>query len=310
MKVVIVSSGNSRVGISPIVLNQGESLRKQGVDVSYYPIRGKGLKGYLSNVAPLREHIREREADLVHAHYSMSGFLATLAGAHPLVVSLMGCDVNSETRYRPLMLFLAKYKWSKTIVKSKQMWDLLGQDGVEIVANGVDLGSFAPMSREAALKHLGWNRSRRHILFAADPSRPEKNYALAEKAFSLLELVDVDVHHLGNVNHEDMPFHYNGADLVILTSLREGSPNVIKEAMACNRPIVSTIVGDVEELLSGVDSCFVVDHDERRLADAIALAMQGSTTSSGRRRIEQLGLADSDVSSRITALYHEVLNPS
>ena len=50
--------------------------------------------------------------------------------------------------------------------------------------------------------------------------------------------------------------YYNSVDCLILTSFHEGSPNVIKEAMACNLPIVSTKVGDVEEIINKTGKWF------------------------------------------------------
>jgi len=96
LKVLFVSSGNSENGISPIVKKQGESLINSGVDVGYFSIIGKGLKGYLKNVIPLKKHIRQHPYDLIHAHYSFSAFTATLAGCKPLVVSLMGSDSRPD----------------------------------------------------------------------------------------------------------------------------------------------------------------------------------------------------------------------
>ena len=96
MKILFISSGNSSQGISPIIHNQGESLKKNGVILEYLTIKGKGLIGYLKSIPMIRKHIKKNKYDIVHAHYSFSAFAASFAGASPLIVSLMGSDVKSK----------------------------------------------------------------------------------------------------------------------------------------------------------------------------------------------------------------------
>ena len=73
-----------------------------------------------------------------------------------------------------------------------------------------------------------------------------------------------------NTNKDLIPYYMNSADCILFTSIQEGSPNVIKEALACNIPIVSTNVGDVKERLETIDGCFVIDdYDAKNLAEAL-----------------------------------------
>lgn len=142
MKVLFVSSGNSKNGISPIIKNQGESLLQNGVDVDFYQIRGKGIKGYLKNIKPLRNLIKNKHFDIIHAHYSLSAIITSFSGAKPLVVSLMGSDVKSSKWLKTIIWFFYKYFWNQTIVKSKDMKMSLGFKNVSILPNGVDLKAF------------------------------------------------------------------------------------------------------------------------------------------------------------------------
>ena len=100
MKILFISSGNSVNGISPITKNQGVSLENAGISLEYYTIKGRGPRGYLNNVKPLKKLLKEQTYDVVHAHYAFSAFVATLAGAKPLVVSLMGSDVKVKSNYK------------------------------------------------------------------------------------------------------------------------------------------------------------------------------------------------------------------
>ena len=109
MNILFVSSGNSKTGISPIIKNQGESLINSGANVTFFTIKGKGIIGYLKNVLPLKRLLRKNEYDVVHAHYSMSAFVATLSGAKPLMVSLMGSDVKSDKYFRLFIIYLTSF---------------------------------------------------------------------------------------------------------------------------------------------------------------------------------------------------------
>ena len=305
MKVLFVSGGNSNTGISPLIKAQGDSLEQLGLSVDYYQIIGKGFWGYLANVGPLRKKIKRSEYDLVHAHFSFSGFVSALAGARPLVVSLMGWNVQ------PLLKILIKVfnwlYWRACIVKSNGMRDSLKIRNLVLLPNGVDLELFRPLDKQKARTYLGWSQEHRHILFAADPARPIKDYPLAQQAFELLaRKTNAKLHVLQDVKHSDMPYLYNAADVIMLTSKAEGSPNVIKEAMACNCVIVSTDVGDVKERFGNNEACFICRHDP---ADVCAKLLNALVfTGAVNTREAVLNLDSQQIAQRLLAIYNSVLN--
>ena len=311
MKVLFVSSGNSINGISPIIKNQGESLIRQGVDLTYFIIKGKGIKGYLKNIKPLRELNKGNNFDLIHAHYSMSAFVASLAGAKPLVVSLMGSDVKSERYFKSIIKMFNKLFWSKIIVKSEDMKQSLGINSVEIIPNGVDFDKFKLKNQQECKNQLGWDLSKKQILFVANPSRYEKNFNLANAAFDILSDTNIELKVLKDVPNELMPVYHNAADIVLLTSLWEGSPNVIKEAMACNVPIVSTDVGDVKAVIGNTEGCYITSFDPKDVAKKIKMALEFAKIkgrTKGRERLNELGLDSESVAKRIIGVYEKVLN--
>ena len=108
MKILFVSSGNSENGVSPIVKAQAESLIKQGIEINFFTIKGRGVKGYLSNIKPLGRFIKQIQPDLIHAHYSLTAFTVSLVKRKPLVVSLMGSDVKSSNKYKFLIKLFVK----------------------------------------------------------------------------------------------------------------------------------------------------------------------------------------------------------
>lgn len=311
MKVLFVSSGNSKYGISPIVKNQGESLSALGIDVHFFTIQGKGLRGYSKNVLPLRKYISKQTFDVIHAHYSLSALVATMAGCRPLVVSLMGSDIRLGFLIKTAIKICSLLIWDDLIVKSQDMADNLGIDKSKIIPNGVNTSLLKPIDKKTAIKILGWDERKKHILFAADPSRPEKNFELLKKAYDQLYIKEhIEIHVLKNISHQDIPNYMNAADVVVLTSLWEGSPNVVKEAMACNRPVVATAVGDIAWLFGNRPGHFLTTFDEEDVSNKLRMAMEfaekvGQTN--GRTRIIELGLDSASVAKRIAQVYHQIL---
>jgi glycosyltransferase involved in cell wall biosynthesis len=311
MKVLFVSSGNSEKGISPIVKSQGESLRKAGVDIEYFTVVGKGLNGYLKNVLPLKRHIKKNSFDIIHAHYSLSALVATLAGSKPLVVSLMGSDIRLGFLYQQAVKFSSYVRWKVLIVKSKDMQDNARIQSARIIPNGINIDLFKPLSKDASLNRLGWDKDKTHILFAANPAREVKNYKLLERAWELLDNShQVELHVLENVPHQDIPIHMNASDLVVLTSLWEGSPNVVKEAMACNCPVVATDVGDISWLFGNEPGHYLCGFDPEDVAHKLNLALdfaEKHSRTNGRKRILELGLDAESVAKRIVEVYEATL---
>jgi glycosyltransferase involved in cell wall biosynthesis len=200
----------------------------------------------------LRREIRAHRPDVIHAHYSLCGFLATLSfSSIPVVVSLMGSDVlTSGVFYKWVLRLWACFFWKKVIVKSEEMYNVLRIRDALIVPNGVNKMDFFHLDRSNARKQLGWEENLSIALFASDPSRPEKNYDLFNRALQMLQSRGVDIveKHLHNLSKEEMMLYYNAANILVLTSFHEGSPNVIKEAMFCDCPFVTVRVGDVGRL--------------------------------------------------------------
>lgn len=337
MKVLFIASGNHAMP-SPVVGNQAEALMTEGVEIEWYLLKGKGVKGYMKNVKPLRKHLMEHRYDAVHAHYSLSAFVASLAGAKPLVVSLMGSDVKAAGWYKFIIrLFVWMFRWKAIIVKSNDMCHSLGIKRAIVVPNGVNMERFKPMDKAECQAKLGWNVTsiedcrlkiadlgeaktykKKHVLFPADMKRPEKDFALAEAAVALLQqsigdrrlnsedFHGVELHAFENTPNEETPYWYNAADVVLMTSKWEGSPNAIKEAMACSRPIVTTKVGDVEERMSGVDGCFVAQsRNPQVLAELLKSALTYSSTK-GRERIIADGLDVHEINQKLIGIYESL----
>jgi teichuronic acid biosynthesis glycosyltransferase TuaC len=306
IKVLFISS-SKRGRAGDVVLSQGESLKQAGIDVDYFLIKS-GFRGYLSSISRIRKTWKAGGHDLVHAHYSLSAFAASAAGRFPLVVSLMGSDVFMSGFLRRITRILSRRRWRATIVKTVEMKERLHIAGAEVVPNGVDLKLFSPAGRTEARSYLEYPVQKILILFISAPGRPEKNLELAEKAIKLLDDPDVDFRHLYNVTRTDIPYWLNAADLLLLTSKYEGSVNVIKEAMACNCPIVSTDVGDVRWVTGDIAGCYITSFDAGEITDAIRKALAFNARTNGRARIISLGLDSESVAMKILSIYERALN--
>ena len=306
MRVLFISSGNHFSGITPIVHNQQNSLIRKGIQIDNFLIKGNGVKGYLKNSYLIFLQIRKKSYDIIHAHYSVSAFAATLAGCKPLVVSLMGSDTHVNTAVRALIRLFSRWFWAACIVKTDEMKKNINLPAAYVIPNGVNINQFRYISKSEAQAKLGFDRNKKYILFPANPARPEKNFTLAQAAINLVKEHKVIIHFLHNIPNEEAVWHYCACDLVLLTSKREGSPNVIKEAMACSRPIVCTNVGDVELIIGSTEECYICEPDAKEIAVRVQYILdKGIIKTNGHENIQKL--RDDLIADKIITVYESVI---
>jgi teichuronic acid biosynthesis glycosyltransferase TuaC len=319
--VLFVYSGNKSKK-AYIITNQGESLKQHNINVNYYPIINRGLTGYLKHVLLLRRYLAKSKFDIIHAHYGLSGVVALLAaGRRKVIISFMGDDLLGSNRSNgkltltskimvKLNLLLARWFYEYTIVKSPEMLKVTkGLKNVTLCPNGVNLSTFYPVKLEESDKFTSFTHDEINIIFVSDPFRPEKNYRLASEAIERITNMPIKLHTIFNTPNEDLKFFYSSADLLLLTSFHEGSPNVVKEAMACNCPVVSTTVGNVEELFGNTPGCFLTTFDFEDVSSKIKLAIEfnkSGNRSGGRDRISELGLDSDSIASRLAEIYFSI----
>jgi glycosyltransferase involved in cell wall biosynthesis len=226
----------------------------------------------------------------------------------------MGSDLLEDKRFLFLIKFFQKYFWNYVIVKTQEMKDLIRSKNTVVIPNGVNLSIFKPIEKKYCQNELNWESNKIHILFAANPKRSVKNYRLFQESLCMLndKLPRINVHFLHQIPSDKVPIHMNAADVVCLSSIREGSPNVVKEAMACNRPIVTTDVGDVKWILGDTAGCYLsITQKSSEYAQALKKAImfskkKGSTK--GRDRIIGLGLDSEKTADKLLSIYHKLLN--
>lgn len=255
--------------------------------------------------------------DVVHGHYGLWCGVARLYWRAPLVSSFLGGDVlgtpsgnGHNTAKSEVVRKLAPLvgRASRTvIVQSSEMKQRLPgiEERLRVLPSGVDFRRFRPMPRAEARGTLGWDRERPHVLFCANPRLPVKNIHLARQAVEALHRrgVNAELVIAHDLPHEMIPVYMNASNVLLVASLREGSPTVVKEAMACNVPVVSTDVGDVRNVIGRTDGCRVCSGDADALAEGLERAVRRTEPTSGR---EDIGHLDNRIAiQRLIGLYRE-----
>lgn len=323
MKVLFVCSGNSKTfDVAPFIRAQGESLKKLGIDLEYFPIVGKGLKGYLKAGMALREHVKYHSYDLIHAHFSLSGWSAVIgAGKTPVILSLMGDDAQGDyigvnkirfsSRFFIFSSFLIQPFVKAIISKSKNLENYVYFKRKSfIIPNGIDTEVFKPYP-EGFRDELGLRKDKKLILFLGSKDRIGKNFPLAQKAVAYLNMPDVELINPFPLPHSEIPKYLNSADVLAFPSFMEGSPNVIKEAMACNCPIVATNVGDINWVMGDTEGCYLASFNVKDFSEKIRAALIFSETkgrTNGADRVEKLGLNSENIARRITDIYRNFVS--
>jgi teichuronic acid biosynthesis glycosyltransferase TuaC len=300
-----------------IVARQVDGLRRAGLDAEVLSIEGfRSRFAYVRAAAEmLALNFRSRRYDVVHAHTGHCGILAALQLRYPVALSYVGYDLDGpaedweglRTRLERLVFRYLSVFFAATIAKSNRgsrRVPRLGRGRNAVVPNGVDRDLFAPLPRAEARQRVGWHHDRPVVLFAGDPTRYTKNWPLAEAALAAAHArrPDLELVAAHPVPPDEMPLWMNASDVLLLTSVSEGSPNVVKEAMACNLPIVSVDVGDVRDIVAGTRNCYVCDAVPEALAAAV-LDVVGALPdrSDGRERTAWLGLEP--ISERLSRVY-------
>lgn len=320
MRVLIVTSewpSAANPGGVPFLVQNVAHLRAAGLDVEVFAFRGsKSPLNYFKAWRLLRRTHDLRKFDIVHAHFGQSGLVAWPCRP-PLVMTFHGSDlqgvVGASGRYtrasgllRKMSRFAAR-RADENIVVSHRLLPLLPRLArpAHIIPLGVDFTRFVAIPRDEARGLLQLPLNKKLVLFAANPSNAVKRYELARQAVDQLDDPEVELIALAGESHERVPLFMNACDALLLTSLHEGSPTVVKEALVCNLPIVSVDVGDVRERLKDVDGCHICEPTPAALAAGLREVLVAPRRLNARARMEELD--ERKVVQRIIAVYGAAL---
>jgi glycosyltransferase involved in cell wall biosynthesis len=312
MRVLMVSSGNNQwiYGVSPFVYEQTLALREEGIEVEIFPILGKGVIGYVKAAIKLNSFLKIEKFDIIHAHYVLSALITIFQVKVPVIVTFIGNDIN-EHKLR-LLSRLTVLRTAKAIIFVTAKLQKLSRCKKKsvVIQYGLNLDRFFPINKKEARNQLQWSENKKYILFASKFDRIEKNAQLAFDALNILKQQGLDciLIEFNRIKPEDLIFFYNASDVFLLTSLFEGSPQSLKEAMACNCPIVSTNVGDVEWVVGKTEGCYIASYDPLEVADKIKYSIEFGKKTSGRKRIIELGLDSKTIAKKISNVYYSTLS--
>ena len=310
----------------PFVTEQGEAIRAAGCEVEYFLIKGN----YLKAVKALKTKIREFKPDIVHAHYGLSAITAELQSLVPVVTTFH----NGET-LNPVVNFvssLMSLRAKHVIYVAQHIRDLsyFKARNYSNIPCGVNMDECVVMDKAEARRQLGWDPNKKYILFGGAFSNERKNYALLKQAVDIINSNPSSVNPLipspitcvemKGLSRAECVLRMNACDLFALPSHSEGSPQALKEAMACNCPCLATDIADVRELFGDEPGHWILrnprktherwDADEKSLDEMVqllndALKFEGRTN--GRQRILDLELSNEQVAKRIINIYKEIL---
>ena len=302
----------------PFVTEQGEAIRALGHEVDYFLVKGN----YIKAVGALKAKIREFNPDIVHAHYGLSAITAELQSLAPVVTTFH----NGETHrwYVNLMSSLMSLRAKHVIYVAPHVRELsyFKAKNYSIIPCGVSLDDCFLMDKAEARKQLGWNDDKKYILFGGAFDNLRKNYPLLKQAVSIIDnqKSKIEVIEMRGLSRYDCVLRMNACDVFALPTKNEGSPQALKEAMACNCPIVATDVADIKHLLGDLPGHYILpnkrgngawwkgdEHSAEELAELLkkALAFEGRTK--GRERIIELGYTNELVAKKIVKIYEDVL---
>ncbi|GGF44788.1 glycosyltransferase family 4 protein [Echinicola rosea] len=318
INVLFVSSGNLKnFDLAPFIKVQGESLAQVGINVTYFKIKGKGSKGYIKNIENLRNFIKENDFDLIHAHFTLSGWVAALSfPKQPLILSLMGTDalgrVKSQWKiakvfnHLTILTYLIQPFVKKIISKSsnidKHVWV---KSKSYILPNGVDLSKFDGKRTDYS-EELNLDPNKKYILFLGKKDDKNKNFQFLKEIEKDLSKHNFHLIAPYPVSHATIIKYLSTVDMVVVCSLQEGSPNVVKEAMASNCKGVFTDVGDIREVVGNTPGYAITAFNKEDLLDKI-LDVDTMKVCKGRERLLEKKLDTRNIAQKLKEIYLDTL---
>lgn len=289
MKILAVTNiypTRERPGSGVFIEQQVKSLSSRGMDtrVMFVDRRSEGPSIYYRIGPKLDRELREFAPDVVHVMYGgvMADQVTKQHGLPPVIVTFHGSDLLGEnlsgltrkliSHYGVLCSRRAARRADGIIVVARHLLKALGRSvnlsKVQVIPCGINLERFKPSDRSACQKRLGWQTEEFHVLFATSAGDPVKRPELARAAVDLLKRKcgRATFHVLSGTPNSEVPCWLNAADVLLLTSKHEGSPTIVKEALACGLPVVSVNVGDVAERIEGIDGCHLAEAEPAALA--------------------------------------------
>lgn len=299
------------------VKDQVESLRQAGVDVEVFTFGKSHNLGYLSAIRVLNKHLKNNTYDLIHAHYGLTGVVACAQTKCPVVMTYHGGDLLNHPSYNNQSVikvqaaywisWLVGYACVERIVVADLLKPKLWPHKTVTLAMGLDMDKFQPTPKAEARRQLGLAQDKQFVLFPGPPGHLRKRYDVAHAAVDILQekRPNVELLPLIHIPHDQVPLYMSACDVLTVMSMYEASPMVVKEAMACNLPVVSVDVGDVAQRIDGVDLCYLCERVPSDVADKLDKVLAANRRAESRAAIADFSLPN--IAQKLIGIYETVL---
>jgi glycosyltransferase involved in cell wall biosynthesis len=295
------------------VKEQVESLQKIGVDcdVFYCDGQNKGFKKYITYLPSLWKKAMFGGYDIIHCHHALSAVLLTMTGAPLFKKVILSYQNDPAHEWGDVMFRIFNLLFKRFIIKNPSPY--LQKKKFVYLPNGCNQDFFHPMDMSECRKKLGWEADKQYIIYMDSNKgvRTQKRKDRFDEVITLLnskygwkaeEVV------MRNVERSLVPMYLNAADLHLISSDFEGSPNSVKECMCCNTPVVSTPVGNVFEMIGDIPGAYVTKgFSAGDLAECCDKVLRSTQQFEGREKFLAKGYGMATVAENLKGIYMSIL---
>ena len=294
------------------VKEQIESLTNLGVEnrVFFIDGRGKGKGEYIKAIWRIRRVLKQENFDIIHCHHALSVMCLIFSGSfvnNKIVVSFQNDPIHEfgKTLFKLIKQFT--HGW---IFKNNSIF--ISDDYSFYLPNGVNTSFFVPLNQIKSRERLNFDIDKIYLLFvSSNMVRKQKRYDKFTEVLKILRTnynyTNIEGVKMINVKREEIPYYLNAVNLHLLTSDFEGSPNSVKECMACNVPVVSTNVGNVMDLLSNVKGSYIsINNSAEELAKLVDVSLKEGF-SNGREELFIQELEIEAVANKLLNIYKKII---
>ena len=295
------------------VKEQVESLRKIGIECDVLNCDGqnKGFKKYITYLPLIWWKALFGGYDIIHCHHALSAVLLCMTGAPLFKKVILSYQNDPSHEWGDKMYRLFNLRFKKFIIKNPSPY--LGKSKFIYLPNGCNQDFFHPMDMMECREKLGWDKSKQYLIYM-DSNKGVRTQKRKDRFDEVVDLLNsqygwnAETVVMRNIRRELVPLYLNAANLHMISSDFEGSPNSVKECMCCNTPVVSTPVGNVEEMIGDIPGAYVAKgFTAEELAVCCNKVLSSEVVFEGRDKFLAKGYGMATVAVKLKQIYDSIL---